>query len=400
MLANNYLSDMQVNLQKMRQIQEQMSSGKNFSRPSDDPFNVSRSMQMHSQIDANKQYNKNITNVINWLDTTDTALNQLGNVFQSIREKMVSAGNAAYGSDERSKIKDEINQRVGQIAQILNTSFDGEYIFGGTRGAAKPVDSSNGIVTSTGKETGVVMGEFTGTAEESYVVKITVDETTGDVSASINGAAATPITKGTDGKYTVDLQNGLKLSFSTPSNNDEFKFSSSIVNNTQLVYNAAEGSDELQHISSGRQTELSQGVLVKYNVSATDVIKYGNNDGDDIRNLLNRIINHLDGKDENGNPDVEGATKALTDQDLKDIDAAMAQILKIRSEVGAKQNRMESAKDQNEQSNLDMTDILSKTEDIDITEKVMEYAVMQTVYLASLQTSAKVLQPTLMDYMR
>ena len=38
--------------------------------------------------------------------------------------------------------------------------------------------------------------------------------------------------------------------------------------------------------------------------------------------------------------------------------------------------------------------------DIDITEKVMEYSVMQTVYMASLQTSAKVIQPSLLDYIR
>lgn len=61
---------------------------------------------------------------------------------------------------------------------------------------------------------------------------------------------------------------------------------------------------------------------------------------------------------------------------------------------------MESAKDRNEEENFNMTEILSNTEDIDITEKTMQYATMQTVYMASLQTSAKVLQPTLMDYLR
>ena len=61
---------------------------------------------------------------------------------------------------------------------------------------------------------------------------------------------------------------------------------------------------------------------------------------------------------------------------------------------------MESAESRNVDANFNMTDILSKTEDIDITEKAMEYATMQTIYMASLQTSAKVIQPSLIDYLR
>jgi flagellar hook-associated protein 3 FlgL len=61
---------------------------------------------------------------------------------------------------------------------------------------------------------------------------------------------------------------------------------------------------------------------------------------------------------------------------------------------------MESAQARNVDANFNMTEILSRTEDIDITEKTMEYATMQTIYVASLQTSAKVLQPSLLDYLR
>ncbi len=85
--------------------------------------------------------------------------------------------------------------------------------------------------------------------------------------------------------------------------------------------------------------------------------------------------------------------------DLTGIKAAMTNVLKLRSEVGAKQNRMESAEARNTDANFNMTEILSTTEDIDITEKAMEYATMQTIYMASLQTSAKVLQPSLLDYL-
>jgi len=43
---------------------------------------------------------------------------------------------------------------------------------------------------------------------------------------------------------------------------------------------------------------------------------------------------------------------------------------------------------------------LSKSEDIDLAEKMMEFSTMRTVYQASLQTGAQILQPSLLDYIR
>lgn len=444
MLANNYLTDMNTNLNNLKNIQQQMSTGRNFTKPSDDPFNVARSMQMHTAIDANTQYNKNITNTINWLDTTDTALGQLGNVFQSIRQNLVSSGNAAYGSDERTKIKDQINQQIGQIAQILNTNFGGEYIFGGTKGASKPVDStmdsSVGSVDSTlGGGVGTVGGKFYGSGNAKFKIEIAEVDSSGkatkvNVSKSTdNGttfkaisSSSIPVSK--DG--TFNIGNDLTFTIADSSSNKAlvidattkaktsdgsiYTFDCTSTGNAQLIYckadktelitdptkATAEDISQFNMIATKRQTEVSQGVLVDYNVSASDVIKYGDGDNDDLRSLLSRIVNHLDGKDNTGASNESVATQALTNEDLTDLDNAIKQTLKVRSEVGARENRMDSAKEQNVQGNSDMTDILSKTEDIDITEKTMEFATMQTVYLASLQTSAKVLQPTLMDYMR
>lgn len=445
MLSNNFLSDMNRNLNNLKTLQQQMTSGKNFTKPSDDPFNVARAMQMHTSIGANTQYNKNITNTINWMDTTDTALGQLNNLFQSIREKLVAAGNAAYGSDERTKIKDELNQRIGQISQILNTSFDGEYIFGGTKATTKPVDAvTDSKVSAVSGETigggATVSGIFYGSGNVKFKIEAAAVDTSTppnvtkvNVLKSIDGGATFNQVSSPTGKIaadksssTFDIGNGLtftisadmgnKVTASDPSQTSTYSFTCESSGNTKLVYLKADGTEldpsntdptsqdaiQLGMIKSNRQTEISQGVLVKYNVSAENVISYTKKDGteDDIRKLLQRIVNHLDGKDDQGSAADPDAVKNLTNQDLKDVDDALSNILKVRSQVGAMQNRMDSAKEQNEQSNFDMTEILSKTEDIDITEKTMEFAVMQTVYLASLQTSAKVLQPTLMDYLR
>jgi len=139
MLSSNYLRNMQRNLTNMKTLQNQLASGKEINKASDNPYKASRSMQLHTEISYNKQYNENIKDTSNWLDTTDTALSQMGNVFGRIETLLVSAGNGAYGQDERIAIQDEIKEKVNELAQILNTSFDGSYIFGGTKTDSKPI---------------------------------------------------------------------------------------------------------------------------------------------------------------------------------------------------------------------------------------------------------------------
>lgn len=325
MLSNSFLSDMRNNLSNLQTLQQQMTSGKEIRRPSDDPAKVARAMQLHTDINANNQYKENIGDTLNWLDTTDTALGQAGDVIQKVRELLVSAGNAAYGPSERQSIKDEINQRIDEFSQILNTTFDGKYLFGGTRGTVKPMTT---------------------------------------------------------------VPNGSNTELAYYSNNE----------GTPKLDITADAV-EFNKINKSLFVEISPGVKMDYNVTAGDLIKFKDKDpnntadksADNIIDLFKNIVSHLDDPSK---------TSELTQGDLSDITDAMNNLLKVRAEVGAKQNRMESAKEKNEDETFNMTSILSQTEDIDITQKTMEYATLQSVYMASLQTSAKVIQPTLLDYLR
>lgn len=433
MLSNNFLSDMNTNLQNLQTLQKQMTTGKLFSKPSDDPFSVARSMQLQTNINTNTIYNTNIKDTINWLDTTDTALGQAGDVFQRVRELLVSSGNGAYSDSERQKVKDEINQRVSQLSQILNTSFDGKYIFGGTRGTVKPTDVLNpftstisDITAPSGTPGAKISGDFTGISNTSYRFRTTGTGTSGTLTIEESTDGTTWNTVKTLSSLDVskevntDIDNGMKLHIDANLKDmavgQYYTFNASVSKpdgNTQLIYADKNGGslnpngtideqNQFKMIGTSLQTEVSQGVTMKYNVGANEILSFKNNNNvnDDVRLLLQRIVNHLDGNTDDGTATDSTATSKLSGQDLSDLDSAISNVLTLRSQVGAKQNRMDSAQTQNTDMSASLTEILSKTEDIDITQKTMEYATAQTVYLASLQTSAKVIQPTLMDYLR
>ena len=46
-----------------------------------------------------------------------------------------------------------------------------------------------------------------------------------------------------------------------------------------------------------------------------------------------------------------------------------------------------------------LKDLLSKAEDVDLTEVISDFALQQTVYKAGLAAGAKALQPSLFDYL-
>lgn len=389
MLVKNYMTNTNRNLNNMQTLQNQLSSGKSINRPSDNPYKASRSMQLYTEIDANKQYNENIKDVSNWLDTTDTALDQAGKVFARVRELLVTAGNGAYGDDEKKAIQDEIKEKVNELSQILNTNFDGAYIFGGTKSTSKPVTvNSNGELCYADTDGNAISKTNTGLNIE-LKDKITISGGTPVVEKKIDNIIkdGTNIKLSVDGvEYPVEVNGaGEKV---IKINSVEYKIPDIEINDI-----TSKADVTLNQIGSDLKVEISQGVFIDYNKSAIDILEYKDKKGDshNVMDILNDIITNLG---------PGGDQSKLTGECIEQVDAIIGNLLQSRSEVGAMTNRMESAESKNEDENLNMTDILSKTEDIDYAEKMMEYSVMQTIYMASLQTSAKILPTTILDYIR
>ncbi|KWX73790.1 MULTISPECIES: flagellar hook-associated protein FlgL [Paenibacillus sonchi group] len=70
------------------------------------------------------------------------------------------------------------------------------------------------------------------------------------------------------------------------------------------------------------------------------------------------------------------------------------------SEVGARTNRVELVQARLNDRNLNLTTLQSKVEDADIAEVLVKSTTAQTIYEAALKSSAQILQPSLMDFMR
>lgn len=85
---------------------------------------------------------------------------------------------------------------------------------------------------------------------------------------------------------------------------------------------------------------------------------------------------------------------------LSQIDAEMNNILRVRSGVGARMNRLELTANRLEEDYINFTKLMSKNEDVDIAEAIMYLQNEEYVYRASLSAGARVIQPSLIDFLR
>jgi len=84
---------------------------------------------------------------------------------------------------------------------------------------------------------------------------------------------------------------------------------------------------------------------------------------------------------------------------LSDLDAEMDNLLRVRAGLGARMNRVELTDNRLDDDYVNFTKLMSQNEDVDIAETIMNLYNEMSVYQASLATSSKVIQQSLVDYL-
>lgn len=106
---------------------------------------------------------------------------------------------------------------------------------------------------------------------------------------------------------------------------------------------------------------------------------------------LSEILNTLKDPNNTGS-DIDGY--------LTDIENQKDSLLMIRAEIGAKQNRVEMMEDRLSSQEIIATKLLSENEDADIEKVITQLTTQESVHRAALGVGAKIIQPSLMDFLR
>lgn len=172
-----------------------------------------------------------------------------------------------------------------------------------------------------------------------------------------------------------------------------------------------------RYIFSGYKTDmplLNDDGTYNINVDNSEQIRFEIGIGDDINinvpgsDLFNRTIA---GATAGGKSEfVDTFDKVISamesdDKDqltalLADLDDELGNLLRVRAGLGARMNRVELTANRLEDDNVNFTKLMSKNEDVDIAESIMRLQNEENVYRASLATGARVIQPSLVDFLK
>jgi flagellar hook-associated protein 3 FlgL len=286
-MTTRALSDLQRSSARSDKIQQQISSGKQISRPSDSPTGTVTSLQLRGEVRATQQYSRNADDGLGWLGTIQDKLGDASSQILRVRDLTVQALNASdTDPGAREALAEEIDNVRASLIGDANSTFMGRPVFGGTTSGSVAYDDDGSYKGDS--------GQTTRTVGPNSKVRI---ETTGPEA-----------------------------------------FGSG---NTQLF-------QVLSSISS------------------------------DIRS---NNVSTLSG-------------------DLTNLDTAHDLLKSNLSDVGARYNRVTQMKQSSQDHLLSVSSQLSDIEDVDLPKAIMDLQIQQTSYQAALAATAKVIQPSLIDFLR
>lgn len=379
MLSGNNLKYISQNYSRLAKLQEQVQSGKKITKPSDDPVVAMKGMRYRTQLVEVNQFRRNLNEGFNWMDNADAALDETTQVLQRIRELTVQASNDSNNAESRKNIAEEIGQLQQHIYALANTKVGENYIFNGTDTAAAPITESK-----INSDVPQFLSNVTATTppatfdQNNYVISYRGQtfsyNSTDDVFQTTSGEKL-EISTDADGNNVVHH------TYKTVIAEKEIEMTEEI-STAELVVTAVDaGSTNNQSV----KMEVMKGIQITINVNSQGAFSKEMLGGlESIKKMLM-------------NPDVKGSdiTKALDS-----IDSFKNGIISTQAELGAIVNRAEMIDSRLLEQKEIATSTISNNEDIELEEAIINLTIQESLHRASLAVGARIIQPSLMDFLR
>jgi flagellar hook-associated protein 3 FlgL len=188
MPQRHVLSDLQQVQQRLSEAQNQVSSGKRITKPSDDPTGAERATRLRADLDSNAAYRTSVDDAKSWLDATDTGLSSLNDIVQTVRGLVVQAANGSTSPSARLSIKAQIDELTKEAKSTLNMAYDGRYLFSGTATDTPPYDLTSATPDAYQGDANAVVRQIG--PNTSVQVNVTADDVLGGFLTTLNNISS------------------------------------------------------------------------------------------------------------------------------------------------------------------------------------------------------------------
>jgi len=329
---------------KMSELQSQAATMKRITKPSDDPVGMMRTQSAKTERHINEQYIKNINMAKSLIDTSEQALADVAEVLMRVKElAMGQASDASSNGLTRRTTAVEVDQLFNGLVNVGNRKFGERFLFGGFQTDDTPFSSA---------------GEYLG------------DD--GEVRLEVNKAVYMP----------VNLP-GSKIFMG-----------GELIGEAPWKKEKDEAIDVNKPVVRGPATYEDPNKLDVRGGDSGQAMMPGES-ADDSKKGINvfRVLKDL-------GVGLRTDDKAAIQNSLEKIDEAIDQVVVARAELGSRAMNLQSTMENIQKNNIDAKILESNYEDADTFELFTDIKKAQTALDATLTTSGRMIQPTLLDFLR
>lgn len=326
----------------MNNIYVQMASGKEIQKPSDDPIIASKSLKFQFILNDIDQYLNNANDAKSWMEISENALDGIKDIINATKELSLQAANDTMTDEDKMMLNEQVTQMLSQLIEVGNTNYAGSYIFAGYDVNQQPFsDEATNLGPPLLNYNDMTSGDggiFYETSDDSAIL---------DYYGSLESI----------GEEDMD---------------------------ENIIY----------HISTDGYVDI--------NVEGYEIFDKDTN----IYNTLTQFQMYLNGEevykrvDSSVDPPIVETVEIDIDEIISDLDTELSDIVTLIAGTGSKIAYTELAIARLDADYFTYTSLLSETEDVDIAKASMDLASAEVVYEASLSVGAKIIQPTLVDFIK
>lgn len=344
------------NRSDMADLQNQAASQKRVTKPSDDPLAATRVLQTRTEIGAGKQFLKSIAQAKNFLEYSDQSLGELSEVLMRAKELAINQSSDASASEETRKVAStEIRNLFAQAVQVGNRKQGDRFLFGGFKTTKPPFDAE---------------GNYRGDSGE---MKITINK---------------------EAKVAMNMP-GDRI-FLGKSEAVPHRMGPPTTNREDFDPRSSEEDSVVARGPASLAMRTLTGSNIDLNLKSNDVPKPETPPvddempkGTDVFKVLRDLEISLKANDKSG-----------VQESLDRLDEALSQVVTTRAELGSRASTLTSATDSLQKGQIDAKTLASSLEDVDTFELVSDINKTESTLKASLATSGKLIQPSLLDFLK
>jgi flagellar hook-associated protein 3 FlgL len=446
-LAQQVNEGLQQAFRRLAKVQEQVTTGKRINRLSDEPIDAVRILDLRSFGESLSQNERNINAGLPFLQQSDTILAEVEKILGRAQELALAMVNDTNGPTERQAAATEVGQLSQQLLSLANTRVENRFIFGGFKNGSAPFSEAGGAVQYNGDNGEIAIqgnastqitlnllgnevfqgagvpggvGLFDVLRDLESVLRSAAPVHQLNLAVNLDDAAAAPAAPFPAGPDDTpanwlaasNFSSGVTVFDSLGEAHDlTFLFRKAtatswdyrVVAKRKELDATAPASTDLREVGAGTLVFTGAGALdapastingigplawtngaAAQSIAAADLAFAGS-----TQSTASSAVLTLAQTDTNGfNPQISR------------LEAALNQVLSFRAELGARLNTVQAVQDGLTLLQTQTADLRSQIEDADVLKIYSDFTRLQQAFQAALQSTSRIIQPTLLDFLR